>query len=303
MTAADSVCLIAFGANQGDREQMLERALQQLGGQGFRDCQASRLYRTRPIGGPAEQGEYVNAVIRAQCSGSPAEIVARLLAVEEACGRRRSERWAPRTIDLDLLLMGDELIDQPNVQLPHPRMTCRRFVLEPACEIAADLRHPWSGATLGVLSQAITQAIPYTAAWLWPMESRDQVEKQLVPLQRELVQRGVTAHFQWLQPGDRKPFEAARWNPPAPAKDWRILLVPDSLQLQQLQQSPGLVIAWALPKSSQMKIEFELAREAALKHVGAVALLAPEQAEAVRELAAAIQAVTEFWRPAEAASD
>ena len=303
MTAAESTCLIAFGANQGDREQMLGRALQQLGEQGFRDCLASRLYRTRPIGGPADQGEYVNAVIRARCSGSAPEIVQRLLAVEAACGRKRSERWAPRTIDLDLLLLGEQLVDQPTVQIPHPRMTCRRFVLEPACEIAAELKHPWSGATLGKLFEAISRATPYTAAWLWPVAHRDQTESLMVSLQQGLAQRGVTARFQWLEPGDFKPFAESRWQTPSRAGDWHILLVPDPLQLNRLQQPPGLVIAWGQRQKSQTTTEFELAHKVALQHVGAVALLALEPNEAVRELAAAMQAVEEFWHRAKASAD
>lgn len=301
MTAAESVCLIAFGANQGDREQMLGRALQQLGEQGFRDCRASRLYRTRPIGGPADQGEYVNAVIRARHSGSAKEIVERLLAVETACGRQRSERWAPRTIDLDLLLLGEQVVDQPTVQIPHPRMTSRRFVLEPACEIAAELRHPWSGATLGALAEAIVGAIPGTAVWLWPAASREEAERQLEPLREGLAQRGLAVRFQWSKPGDFEPFAEPQPRLSA-ARDWHILLVQDPLQLTRLQQRPGLVIAWAPPQATPAMPQFELARRAALKHVGAVTLLTPDPTEAVRELAAAMQAVEEFWRPAGAAS-
>jgi len=303
MTAAESTCLIAFGANQGDREQMLGRALQQLGEQSFRECLASRLYRTRPIGGPADQGEYVNAVIRAQCSGSAAEIVQRLLAVEAACGRRRSERWAPRTIDLDLLLLGDQAIDQPTVQIPHPRMTCRRFVLEPACEIAPELQHPWSGATLGELFEAVSSATPCTAAWLWPARSPGQADSQLASLQQGLVQRGVTAQFDWLDQHDLKPFSVAAWQRPRRAGDWHILLVPDPLQLERLEQPPGLVIFWGQPRKGEMTTEFELAKRVALQHVGAVALLASEPNEAVRELAAAMQAVEEFWHRAQASAD
>jgi 2-amino-4-hydroxy-6-hydroxymethyldihydropteridine diphosphokinase len=303
MTAAESTCLIAFGANQGDRERMLVRAVQQLGEQGFRECLASRLYRTRPIGGPADQGEYVNAVIRARCSGMAAEIVQRLLAVEAACGRQRSERWAPRTIDLDLLLLGDQTIDQPAVQIPHPRMTCRRFVLEPACEIAAELKHPWSGATLGELFEAVSSATPFTAAWLWPAKLRDQAEFRLASLQQGLGQRGVRAQFHGLDRHDLNPFSVANWQRPGLAGDWHILLVPDPLQLKRLEQPPGLVILWGRPRKGEMTTEFELAYRAALQHVGAVALLDSEPNEAVRELAAAMQAVEEFWHRAEASAD
>lgn len=292
---AESECLIAFGANQGDREQMLVRAIAALGERGLRDCRVSRLYRTDPIGGPAVQEEYVNAVIRAKCSDSAGALVEQLLAVEAACGRRRGERWAPRTIDLDLLLLDRQVVDLPTVQLPHPRMTCRRFVLEPACEVAAELRHPWSGATLAELAQAISGAVPRTAVWLWPEGSARQSGLAVTLLERELEQRGIAAQFRWLEPGNLERFTPGPGVAAGPAGDWHILLVQDPLQLNRLRFAPGLVAGWARPPAGCSASGNDQARRVAQEHVGAVVLLVPELTEAVRELSAALQAVGEFW--------
>lgn len=305
MASAEQECLIAFGANQGDREQMLARALGVLGGEGFANCRASRLYVTRPIGGPGVQDVYSNAVIRASTALSPPQIVSKLLSVEAACGRERGQRWAPRTIDLDLLLLGQQTFDGPLVQLPHPRMTCRRFVLEPACEIASEMRHPWSGATLGELSRAIAQASPRTAVWLWPDETTAEAAGLLAEVQKQLCERGEAAHFLRTDSGEFQPDRLARWAGEAGSRDWHILLLADPLQLKRLSFRPGLVIGWNRPLGggsleghsiAQAELALrDLALQKSKEHVGAVVLLAPELAEAARELAAALQAVAEFW--------
>ncbi|MFM7741260.1 MAG: hypothetical protein ACKO9H_17825, partial [Planctomycetota bacterium] len=166
-----------------------------------------------------------------------------------------------------------------------------------------ELQHPWSGATLEELFEAVSSATPCTAAWLWPARSPGQADSQLASLQQGLVQRGVTAEFHWLEQHELKPFSVAAGQRPRRAGDWHILLVPDPLQLKRLEQPPGLVIFWGQPRKGEMTTEFELAKRVALQHVGAVALLASEPNEAVRELAAAMQAVEEFWRRAQASAD
>ena len=102
----------------------------------------SRGYATRAIGGPPGQRAFCNAAALVETSLPPAALLAALQQIEDSLGRWRSERWGPRTIDLDLLLYGRETIQSPALTVPHPRMAWRRFVLEPAAEIAAEMVHP-----------------------------------------------------------------------------------------------------------------------------------------------------------------
>lgn len=136
--------LVALGSNLGDREGNLRRAVAALPGAGFRVVAASSVYETEPVGGPP-QGEYLNAVVAADTTLGPAEAVRALLDVERELGRRRTVPNAPRVIDLDLLLLGDLVVDLPRARVPHPRLHERRFVLEPLCEVAGEARHPRLG--------------------------------------------------------------------------------------------------------------------------------------------------------------
>jgi 2-amino-4-hydroxy-6-hydroxymethyldihydropteridine diphosphokinase len=107
---------------------------------------------TAPVGGPPGQGEFLNAAARLETSLSPDEILALLHAIEHQLGRARTVHWGPRTIDLDLLLYDDQIINTPELNVPHPLMHTRRFVLEPAAEIAAEWIHP-------VLKQSIADLL------------------------------------------------------------------------------------------------------------------------------------------------
>ncbi|WP_459861596.1 2-amino-4-hydroxy-6-hydroxymethyldihydropteridine diphosphokinase [Desulfuromonas carbonis] len=109
---------------------------------------ASALYRTAPVGGPAGQPDYFNAVLALATALEPTLLLEHALAIEGHFGRRRLQRWGPRTLDIDLLLFGERLLDLPGLQLPHPRLHQRRFVLEPLCELAAELLHPRLGVPL-----------------------------------------------------------------------------------------------------------------------------------------------------------
>lgn len=108
----------------------------------------SSLYRTTPVGGPAGQADYLNAVVAIQRPRWGArELLQEMLAYELRRGRQRSVRWAPRIIDLDLLAYGDSLIDDPLLSVPHPRLHQREFVLAPLCEVAPQWKHPDIGET------------------------------------------------------------------------------------------------------------------------------------------------------------
>lgn len=311
MVSVEEDCLIAFGANQGEPEAMLQRVLLELGWRGFRECRASGLYRTRPIGGPAVQAEYANAVIRARIAGSPDEAIARLLEIELACGRERTVRWAPRTVDLDLLLFGLRQVDEPGLSLPHPRMLSRRFVLEPACEVAAELRHPWSGASLGELAAAIGRSAPYLAVWLWPNFAGDAPQRWRT-IGAELAAAGVRS-AEFLAAGalpvplelpnvprsdSARAADSARAGSGANAAsgNWHILVVSDPLQLNMLPQRPGLMIGWKGRAASPASAAESAERRAVQQSAGATVMLDHDRDEAGRELAAALTAAAEFWR-------
>lgn len=129
---------LGLGSNLGDRLGNLQRAVDLLAASpGVRVVRSSRVYETEPVGGPV-QPEYLNAVVEVDADLGPRELLEACLTVEETLGRIRTERWGPRTIDVDLLTYGDETIDEPDLFVPHPRMHERGFVLAPLIELTAD---------------------------------------------------------------------------------------------------------------------------------------------------------------------
>ncbi len=157
-------CLIGVGSNLGDRAHALWRAVELLRSAPDVEVLAvSRWYETAPVGGPAGQGAFLNGVIRLESSREPRSLLALLAEIERSLGRSHRIRWQARTVDLDLLMYGDVVIDSHELVVPHPRMAVRRFVLEPAAEIAAELVHPPTGWTIGALWDHLRCALPYVA--------------------------------------------------------------------------------------------------------------------------------------------
>jgi 2-amino-4-hydroxy-6-hydroxymethyldihydropteridine diphosphokinase len=160
-----ATALVALGSNLGDRQRNLDDAVAQLGRQpNIVVLATSRWRETRPVGGPKDQAEFLNGAVLLGTSLTPHQLHAVFQQIESAAGRTREERWAPRTLDLDLLLYDDLVIDTPELTIPHPRMSFRRFVLEPASQIAPDMRHPTIGWTIERLRQHISAWSPYAAA-------------------------------------------------------------------------------------------------------------------------------------------
>jgi 2-amino-4-hydroxy-6-hydroxymethyldihydropteridine diphosphokinase len=154
-------CLIGCGSNLGKRREQLDRGLELLRFMPGVDLVAvSRFIETRPIGGPAAQGCYLNAACVVDTDLAPHDLLGALVAVENTLQRRREHRWGERTIDLDLLLYDDLVVDSPDLTIPHPRMATRRFVLEPAVEIAAELPYPPGCCTVGELLDNISVPNP-----------------------------------------------------------------------------------------------------------------------------------------------
>ena len=138
---------VALGSNLGDRGGMLDRAADGLG-VFLRDLRLSAYHDTEPVGvGP--QPRFLNAVAVGLTDLGPRAVLERLLSIEAAHGRTRPAAGAPRTLDLDLILYGDAVIDEPGLAVPHPRFRERRFVLAPLAEVAPAWRDPVSGLTVG----------------------------------------------------------------------------------------------------------------------------------------------------------
>jgi 2-amino-4-hydroxy-6-hydroxymethyldihydropteridine diphosphokinase len=151
-------CAIALGSNLGsnlgDSSAILEAAIVMLAKTpGITVTSQSSWYRTAPIGPP--QPDYLNGCVILEVQLTPHDLLQTLLSIENQFGRERRERWGPRTLDLDILLFDNLIIDTPTLQIPHPRMTERAFVLVPLAEIAPDWIESVSGCAIAKLVQRV----------------------------------------------------------------------------------------------------------------------------------------------------
>ena len=144
---------VGLGANLGDREATIRRALELLDADPALDVVAvSTLRETDPVG-VIDQPRFVNGAAAVETGLGPRALLERLLAVERALGRTRDgPRWGPRTIDLDLLVYGSETVDEPGLRVPHPRLAERGFVLEPLAELDLGLVIPGAGPVVTLLA-------------------------------------------------------------------------------------------------------------------------------------------------------
>jgi 2-amino-4-hydroxy-6-hydroxymethyldihydropteridine diphosphokinase len=183
-----SRALISLGSNLGDRHQLLEAAIAELDSSpNIRVSAKSGWHETIPIGGPAGQGDFLNGAAELETSLSPRDLLAVLEKIEKKFGRQRVIRWAERPLDLDLLLFDQEIISSPELILPHPRMTFRRFVLEPAAEIAADWRLPHSNWTIEKLLANINRRPLRVTILGTASDRRDALEKKIKACRDEVV--------------------------------------------------------------------------------------------------------------------
>ncbi|MBV8236977.1 MAG: 2-amino-4-hydroxy-6-hydroxymethyldihydropteridine diphosphokinase [Acidimicrobiia bacterium] len=142
---------LGIGSNLGDRWAYLRQAVASLP-----DVAAvSPVYETSPVGGPPGQGPYLNVVVELDTALGPRELLELARTLEAGAGRERRERWGPRTLDVDLLLVGDLTVDEPDLVVPHPRMWERRFVLTPLADLAPDLLpEGWEDRVAGEVAPA-----------------------------------------------------------------------------------------------------------------------------------------------------
>ena len=142
---------LGLGSNLGDRWGYLRAAVAALP-----DVVAvSPVYETEPVGGPGGQGPYLNLVVELDTDLAPRSLLDLAGSLEEAAGRVRAERWGPRTLDVDVLLVGDLTVDEPDLVVPHPRMWERAFVLAPLADLAPELVPPgWQDRLAGEVTPA-----------------------------------------------------------------------------------------------------------------------------------------------------
>ncbi|HET7856105.1 MAG TPA: 2-amino-4-hydroxy-6-hydroxymethyldihydropteridine diphosphokinase [Gaiellaceae bacterium] len=144
---------VGIGSNLGDREQNVRRAVELLGADARIEVVAlSELRETEPVGF-VDQPRFLNGAAHVRTALTPRALLDRLLEIERSLGRvRTAERYGPRTIDLDLLLYGDEVVDEPGLHVPHPRLAERRFALEPLLDLEPELSVPGRGPVQALLA-------------------------------------------------------------------------------------------------------------------------------------------------------
>lgn len=144
MTASDNKrVFLGLGGNLGEPLELFRQARQRLlEHPQIAELKSSALYRTPPVGGPAGQPDYLNAVLELETDLSAGELLVLCQALEHEGGRTREIHWGPRTLDIDLLFFANVVSAEPELTLPHPRLHLRRFALEPLKDLAPGFRHP-----------------------------------------------------------------------------------------------------------------------------------------------------------------
>ncbi|UXS67674.1 2-amino-4-hydroxy-6-hydroxymethyldihydropteridine diphosphokinase [Staphylococcus chromogenes] len=152
---------LGLGSNIGDREQQLKEAIERLQLEAHIEVKrVSSMYETKPVG-YVEQPDFLNLCVQVQTTLEPEELLDRCLSIEQALHRVRKERWGPRTMDIDVLLYGDSIIETKRLTVPHPRMTERAFVIIPLNEIASQVVEPRSQQTIQSLVQPDATVVKY----------------------------------------------------------------------------------------------------------------------------------------------
>ena len=159
---------IGLGSNLGEREAMIRQALEEITRlPATQLLRASSLYDTEPAG-EVDQPNFLNAVAQIDTELTARQLLWNLLLIEKRLGRVRTQRWGPRTIDLDLLLYGNLIVEEPDLVVPHPELTRRSFVLVPLVELDPLLVHPGTGETLlSHLSRLTTRPPVKRGTRLW----------------------------------------------------------------------------------------------------------------------------------------
>ena len=207
-----TLALICLGSNLGDRKAILDGAIAQLRQTPDLIVRAvSTYHETKPAGGPVGQRPFLNAAAALETTLEPIALLHRLQEIEADAGRVRTVRWGERTLDLDVLLFGAEIIDSPELRVPHPYMGVRKFVLVPLEEVGPDVRDPLTGRSIRELRANLDRRPSYVAleGWWCAPEKRPVIEQLVADLQtgcwsqrdlEEFARCGVLGKL------DQKPF-------------------------------------------------------------------------------------------------
>jgi 2-amino-4-hydroxy-6-hydroxymethyldihydropteridine diphosphokinase len=149
---------LSLGSNLGDRNANLRAAVERLGAPDLRVLRVSPIYETEPVDN-TDQGWFLNLVVEAETTLFPLQLLARTQKIERALGRVRTVPKGPRTIDIDILLYGTAVMHTGKLEIPHPRLAERRFVLAPLHDLAPELRHPVTRATVAEMLRAAPPAV------------------------------------------------------------------------------------------------------------------------------------------------
>lgn len=264
-------CLIAFGANLGDPGRTLDAACEKLDACGVRIAGRSQMLRTAAVGKGPNQPDYGNAAVVGETQLSPREMIGVLLRIERELGRQRSGTWEPRTVDLDLLLLGGTGVREQGIRVPHPRMAWRRFVLQPASEIAGGMRHPVCGLTVAQLLARL-DTLPRQILWIDPRGDRqsgstvDSGNAGGPPLEDAALARQLQSCGIELHSGEVFASPAAEGGP---SSSWKVIVVDSPAAALPLMERCPLVV-WDSRRFSAAGLE----SRRILFHPGAVLDLA-----------------------------
>lgn len=251
-------CLIGCGSNLGKRREQLDRAVELLRFMpGVALVAVSRFRETRPVGGPAGQDAYLNGACLIETDLPPEDVLGMLAAVENTLHRERLERWGERTIDLDLLLYGDLVVETASLTVPHPRMTTRRFVLEPSVEIAADLAVPTAACTVRDLLDNISASHPLVAVVGVPGSGAHEVAEAVADATLSRLVRAPVPLPTALSPGSAAWSQTlSAWARPLAAASWHD--EPHGAIADFWLDSLAVAAADELPTESLARLEAEL---------------------------------------------
>ena len=160
---------LGLGSNLGSRMAFLRSGRDSLADRSdISLIRAAGVYETEAVGGPPDNPLFLNTVLQIETSLEPLQLLAACLAIEDEFGRTRPARWAPRTLDIDILFYADRVVCEEDLIIPHPRLQERSFVLAPLRDIAPDLRHPLLDQTISELATAcagIEELVPMRTSW------------------------------------------------------------------------------------------------------------------------------------------
>ncbi len=159
ITQQETTVFLGLGGNLGDPLAAFRRSRQKLiAHPAISDCHSSPLYQTPPIGGPADQPDYLNAALMLRTSLDPRALLAFCHSLETEEGRKRKEHWGARTLDIDLLFYAQQQLKEADIEIPHPRLMERHFVLLPLVALAPDYHHPQTGMSMQELLNRLPSA-------------------------------------------------------------------------------------------------------------------------------------------------